>query len=183
VTTGTSDATGATSASIPGAPGTSQTVTGSLPSTGSTAIAGPSGTTATTGTTGTASPATSSAAGGTTGTSTSAAATPTSSTSSTSSTSGTSTTSTLLAYGEAMVSWIPPSENTDGSTLTDLTGFTIYYGQDPQNLDQVLTLDCHWCLWTRVSNLGSGTWYFAVKSFNKTGIQSAFSRIMSKTIA
>ena len=82
-----------------------------------------------------------------------------------------------------MVSWSPPSQNTDGSTLLDLTGFHIYFGKDPANLDQVILLDCHWCLWTKVSNLGPGTWYFAVTSFNKAGNESAMSRIMSKTIS
>jgi hypothetical protein len=87
-----------------------------------------------------------------------------------------------LGSGEAMVSWLAPSENTDGTVLTDLTGFNIYYSQDPLNFDQVVTLDCYWCLWTRINNLGPGTWYFAVKSYNRAGVESSYSRILSKRV-
>ena len=36
---------------------------------------------------------------------------------------------------------MPPSENADGSVLTDLAGYRIYYGRNPDNLTQVVVLD------------------------------------------
>ena len=84
--------------------------------------------------------------------------------------------------GTALVSWSAPLINADGSMLTDLTGFNIYYGQDPAMLDHVYQLDCGWCLWHVMDNLGPGTWYFAVKAYNRYGIESNLSPLASKTI-
>ncbi len=38
--------------------------------------------------------------------------------------------------GAATVAWIPPTRNSDGSTITDLAGYTIYYGTSPQKMDE-----------------------------------------------
>src|SRR5499427_4741428 len=40
--------------------------------------------------------------------------------------------------GSATVSLSPPTQNTDGSPLTDLAGVTIYYGTSPTNLSQTV---------------------------------------------
>ena len=67
--------------------------------------------------------------------------------------------------------------------LTDLTGFNIYYGKDPNNLTLTVQLDCAGCLWHNITDLSPGTWYFAVKSYNRVGTESAMSPIISKTIS
>ena len=36
------------------------------------------------------------------------------------------------APGSATLSWVPPTRNTDGSALTRLAGYRIYYGATPQ---------------------------------------------------
>jgi Putative Ig domain len=95
----------------------------------------------------------------------------------------TNTTPATSGSGSALVSWSPPLQNTDGSMLTDLTGFNIYYGKDPNNLTLTVQLDCGGCLWHNLTNLDSGTWYFAVKSYNRLGTESGFSTIESKTIS
>ena len=86
------------------------------------------------------------------------------------------------APGTARVAWTPPTTNTDGSSLTDLIGFNVYYGQSPGALNRSIALDCSWCLWTNVSGLSPGTWYFAVKAYNKAGTESSLSTIMSKVV-
>lgn len=183
-------ATGSTGA-VAGTSGTdtSQVVTGTLAgNTASTGATAGSNGSASSGTAMSGNPGSAGAsggyAGGTTvgGSSGASSATPAQTSASASSASAASAVNAATGTGEALISWLPPAENTDGTTLTDLTGFNVYFGKDPQKFDQIVTLDCHWCLWTRISDLGPGTWYFAVKSFNKSGIESAFSSVMSKTI-
>ena len=42
-----------------------------------------------------------------------------------------------IAEGSATLSWMPPTENADGSALTDLAGYRIYYGRNPNTLNPV----------------------------------------------
>lgn len=179
-----------TASAASSAASTSQTIVGSLPTSAGTAdtAASTGGGTATTTATTTTTTSTSTSSGATSSAAASSAATTTSTTATTSTsthtTVGTVTTSQVadVNYGEALVAWSPPNSNTDGTLLTDLTGFNIYFGKDPSNLDNVVALDCSWCLWTKVMNLGPGTWYFGVRSYNRSGTESPLSQVMSKTI-
>ena len=47
---------------------------------------------------------------------------------------------TQVTNGTATISWIPPTQNTDGSALTDLAGYRIYYGTSPSSLNQNVEL-------------------------------------------
>ena len=38
--------------------------------------------------------------------------------------------------GVATLDWQPPTQNSDGSALTNLAGYTVYYGTSPDNLAQ-----------------------------------------------
>lgn len=38
------------------------------------------------------------------------------------------------------LTWVPPTENTDGTPLTDLSGYIILYGPGVGMLDQTITL-------------------------------------------
>jgi hypothetical protein len=76
----------------------------------------------------------------------------------------------------------PPTQNTDGSALTDLAGFRIYYGASPSNLTQLTQLPGTTLSSYTVNNLASGTWYFGAKAYTTTGMESALSTIASKTI-
>lgn len=88
-----------------------------------------------------------------------------------------------MAFGSATLSWTAPSENTDGSALTDLAGFNIYWGTDPGNYSQSHTLNGTGTLTYVVDNLLAGsTYYFAVTAFNDDDIESSFSNMASKTI-
>lgn len=87
------------------------------------------------------------------------------------------------ATGSAMLSWLPPTQNTDGSTLTDLSGFQVLYGRSPDQLDQTVTLKNSSLSSYLVENLTSGTWYFTVVALNSAGVSSPLSNIASKTIS
>jgi hypothetical protein len=86
------------------------------------------------------------------------------------------------SYGSATVSWTPPTERTDGSTLTDLAGFKVYYGKDPASLTHIVNIKNAGQTSHYVENLDGGTWYFAVTAYCKGGEESAKSDLRSKTI-
>jgi hypothetical protein len=84
--------------------------------------------------------------------------------------------------GSATLSWVVPTTNTDGSALTDLTGFRIYYGNSSNSLTQTITISSTGLTIYVVTNLPSGTWYFAVKAYNSANVESNLSAIVSKKI-
>jgi len=75
-----------------------------------------------------------------------------------------------------------PTQNTDGSALTDLAGFRIYYGTSPSNLTQLAQLTGTTLTSYTVNSLASGTWYFGATAYTTTGMESALSATASKTI-
>jgi hypothetical protein len=88
------------------------------------------------------------------------------------------------ATGNATLSWQPPLTNTDGSMLTDLVGYRIYYGTSLDSLTNVVELPQVSSVIYTVTNLTAGTWYFVVRSYNAAGVESESdpSIIASKTI-
>ena len=88
-----------------------------------------------------------------------------------------------VATGSATISWIPPTENTDGTPLIDLGGYRIYYGTNSSSLDRVITINNVGTTRYVVDNLTSGTYYFGIRAFNRAGTESAMSGIASKTIS
>ena len=84
--------------------------------------------------------------------------------------------------GTALLSWVPPTENTDGSPLTDLAGYKIYYGTSSGDYPNVVTIDNPGLTSFLVENLGTATWYFVMTSFNTSDIESDYSFEVSKTI-
>ena len=86
------------------------------------------------------------------------------------------------ATGSATLSWTAPTENTDGSPLTDLAGYHIYYGTSAGAWTSTITILSATETSYVVSSLASGTYYFAIVAFNSEGIDSADSNVGSKTI-
>jgi trimeric autotransporter adhesin len=84
--------------------------------------------------------------------------------------------------GTALLSWMPPTQNTDGSALTDLAGYRIHYGTSPGSYSETITLDNPGLSSYMVENLVSGNWFFAMTSLNSLGIESDYSMEVSKTI-
>ena len=86
--------------------------------------------------------------------------------------------------GNATLSWSAPSENSDGSALTDLGGFKIYYGGALSQLTNTITLTNPGLLTYVLAELPSGTtYYFAVTAVTRTGVESARSDVVSTTIS
>ena len=85
--------------------------------------------------------------------------------------------------GMATLTWSAPIENTDGSTLTDLAGFRIYYGVQRDNLTNSITLNDPQQTTHVIENLAAGrVMYFAISSFNRHQVESELSQIVSKEI-
>ena len=82
----------------------------------------------------------------------------------------------------AKLSWTPPTQNTDGSPLTDLGGYKVYYGTTPGSYTNELTINDPSATSHTISNLPPGTWYFAMRAFDTSGNQSALTGEVSKTI-
>lgn len=83
----------------------------------------------------------------------------------------------------ADVSWTPPTTNTNGSALTDLAGYRIYYGTSPDTLNQTVDVPNAGATDYVIDGLTQGTWYFAVAAYTNAGLQSGLSSIASKTIS
>jgi hypothetical protein len=84
--------------------------------------------------------------------------------------------------GTATLNWVPPTQNTNGTTITTLSGYVISYGNSPTALSQTISITNPATTTYTVQNLGQGTWYFGVSSVESDGSSSALSAVVSKTI-
>jgi hypothetical protein len=75
------------------------------------------------------------------------------------------------ATGSATLSWLPPTQNANGSVLTDLAGYHIYYGTTP-DLEQSVTLANAGLTRYVLTGLAKTTWYFAMTAYDSAGRES-----------
>lgn len=90
--------------------------------------------------------------------------------------------STSVGTGTATLSWVKPTQNADGSALTDLAGFVLKYGNSPSTLTQRVAVNDPTMTRYTLQSLGKGTWYFTVVSYTVNGVESDVSQVVSKTI-
>jgi hypothetical protein len=88
-----------------------------------------------------------------------------------------------MGTGTATLSWTAPTQNSDGTSLSNLAGFQVLYGRTASNLDQTVTLDNPSLNTFVVENLATGTWFFAVVAVNSAGVTSPLSNTGNKTIS
>lgn len=84
--------------------------------------------------------------------------------------------------GSATLSWTPPTKNTDGSRLTDLAGYKIYYGTSKKYLQRVIVVDDPSVTSYTIKDLPPFTYYFSITAYNRTGAESERSAMQTKTI-
>ncbi len=96
---------------------------------------------------------------------------------------GSQTPSTGITTGTVSLSWTPPAENIDGSTLGNLAGYRVYYGSSPDSLTTKVDISNPGLSAYVIENLSAGTTYFAVTAYNHTGNESPLSGVGSKTIS
>lgn len=80
------------------------------------------------------------------------------------------------------LSWTPPRTNTDGSPLTNLAGYRVYWGTQRGSYPNSVTLNDAGLASHIINNLAPATWYSVVTAVNSSGVESAFSNVASKTI-
>ena len=85
--------------------------------------------------------------------------------------------------GSAKLSWRAPTQNEDGTPLTDLAGYVVRYSKNPGNLDQNVTVSSSSVTTIVIDNLPEGTWFFTVSSVNAGGVESAPTVTVSKIIS
>ena len=91
------------------------------------------------------------------------------------------TTASISNTATASLSWTPPTQNTDNSTLTNLSGYIVYYGTSQGSLSASLPVSSGLTA-VVIENLQSGlTYYFTITSVNGLGVESDYSNIVSKT--
>ncbi|MGH8188057.1 MAG: putative Ig domain-containing protein [Steroidobacteraceae bacterium] len=93
-----------------------------------------------------------------------------------------SITVTQPVTGSATLSWTPPTQNTDGSTITNLAGYRINYGTSSGQLNQIIEISNPGMATYVVNGLNAGNWFFAVRAYNNAGAESVISNVASKTI-
>lgn len=81
---------------------------------------------------------------------------------------------------KATVSWTNPTQNTDGSPLTDLAGVRIYFGQQdtPTEFRFIAAPGTS----TVFEELSDGVWRFAATAINSQNVESERSVTLSKAI-
>jgi Fibronectin type III domain len=94
----------------------------------------------------------------------------------------TGSTSSSGAPGTVTLSWVAPTDNTNGTPLTDLAGYHIHYGTTPDNLTKSIDLTGTGTTEYEVSGLTAGTYYFSISAYTAMGTESAESTVANKTI-
>jgi hypothetical protein len=87
-----------------------------------------------------------------------------------------------ISNGRATLSWTAPTENTDGSTLSNLSGYRIRYGTSANALTNTIVIQNASVTTYVVEDLAPATWYFAVTAVNSTGAESTYSNVANKAI-
>lgn len=89
---------------------------------------------------------------------------------------------TRVCPGVAILSWTPPTQNTDGSSLTNLVGYRIHYGASATALTQTVQVANAGITSYRLENLVPGTYFFSVRAYTSGGTASDQSNVVSKIV-
>jgi len=86
------------------------------------------------------------------------------------------------SIGAAQLSWMPPTQNTDGTALTNLAGYRIYYGTSSSTLTQMVQVSGTGLTSYMIENLSPATYYFAVRAYTSGGTESTNSNLVQKVV-
>jgi hypothetical protein len=88
---------------------------------------------------------------------------------------------TTVTLRSAMLTWTAPTQNVDGSALTNLAGYKVYWGQTPRSYTASANVSGAGTT-SYTASLTPGTWYFAVSALDSNGAESAKTNEVSKTV-
>jgi hypothetical protein len=89
---------------------------------------------------------------------------------------------TGTATGSVTLSWTPPTQNEDGSQLTDLAAYRILWSREDGSFSNSVRIDNPSVTRYVVENLTPGTYEFAATSINSAGVESRFSNSITKVV-
>lgn len=84
--------------------------------------------------------------------------------------------------GSVTLSWTPPTANTDGSPLTDLSAYKIYYGLAQGNYPNQILINNPGIATFVVEGLTPNTYFFVATAINTQGFESDFSNVARKVV-
>jgi hypothetical protein len=73
------------------------------------------------------------------------------------------------------LTWTPPTENSDGTPLTNLAGYRLRYGVQSGNYTSVINLANPGLATYVLSGLAKGTYYVVISAYSQTGVESGYS--------
>jgi hypothetical protein len=94
-----------------------------------------------------------------------------------------SVTPASVTTGSASLSWTPPTQREDGSSLEKLAGYSIRYGMAAGLYTETINITNPGLTTYQVDDLKSGTYYFVVTAIDSLGYESQLSTPVSKTIS
>jgi opacity protein-like surface antigen len=82
------------------------------------------------------------------------------------------------------LSWSPPTQNSDGSSLTNLAGYTLHYGTTSEDYTGSIeiTSPTETSYTVSDSNFPAGTYYFAISAYNSEQVSSPTSSEVEVTL-
>ena len=86
------------------------------------------------------------------------------------------------ATATVSLAWNPPTQNADGTPITGLAGFHIYYGTTAGALSSTATVTSPTTTTYTLSGLAHGTYFFSVVAYNTAGQDSKSSNMATTTI-
>jgi hypothetical protein len=84
--------------------------------------------------------------------------------------------------GTAVLSWDAPTKGIDGTPITNLAGYHVYYGTSVEAMDQLVDVPGAANTSVSIGNLGSGTYYFSVAAYTTAGIEGLKAMPVSKAL-
>lgn len=97
-------------------------------------------------------------------------------------TSGTGANPPSSGAAAVTINWTPPTENTDGTTLDNLSGYKIHYGTASRKYTETITVRNPGLAAYVISSLAPGTYYFSVTAYNSAGTESQLSSEVSAKV-
>ena len=85
-------------------------------------------------------------------------------------------------WGEATLSWVKPTTDTNGAPLTNLSGYKVFYGMKPDDMTRVVQITNAGTLSCVIEGLSAGPWFFTVIAYNAASVDSPPSTMVTKTI-
>jgi len=87
-----------------------------------------------------------------------------------------------ISLGSTTLNWTAPTDNEDGTPLTDLAGYNLYWGTTPGDYPNSVTINNASVTTYLIENLSPGTYEFVATSFNTSGVESRFSGSVTRVV-